>query len=315
MRKTFSITVWIFGFVNNIGFLSADVIDHLKAITDEQPEIHSMRNIDCIYMINLDVRPEKFESSARPLSAYGISPFRFSAVNGWELPLETIDEVGIKYGPWMNGGNWGTCYLLEYEGEPYHEIVAIPGRTYFSHCMTRGAIGIVLSHLSVLKDAYDSGYETIWVMEDDIEIVRNPHLLSEYIDKLDQLVGKNGWDILFTDRDTKNKNGEYVPCAAFAWRPNFSTQNSCTLKQNLNADFKRIGCRYGAYSMIVRRSAMKKIIDFFTRYQIFLPYDMEFTLVPDIRLFALLDDVVSTQPCALSDNGFPYYKNNQSREE
>lgn len=31
----------------------------------------------------------------------------------------------------------------------------------------------MLSHLSVLKDALDSGYETIWVMEDDIHIIQD----------------------------------------------------------------------------------------------------------------------------------------------
>ncbi len=294
----------------SVNFLSADIIDHLKAVTDEKAEIHGMKNIDFIYTINLDERPEKFESCVQRLSPYGIHPFRFSAVNGWKLSLETINDVGIKYSPGMNGGQWGTCYLFENKGEPYHELVTKIGQTYFSHCMSRGAIGIVLSHLSVLQDAYDSGYETIWVMEDDIEVIRNPHLISELIEKLDHLVGKDGWDVLFTDRDTKNGNGNYVPCTGFAWRPNFSPLNPSLFaqRQDLNAEFSQIGARYGAYSMIVRRSGMKKLLDFFAHYKIFLPYDMEFTQPPGILLFALRDDVVSTQPHALSDNGAPNYE-------
>ena len=87
----------------------------------------------------------------------------------------------------------------------------VPDRTYFGPSNARGTIGIVLSHLSVLQDALDSGYDTIWVMEDDIQIIRNPRKLSKLIAKLDALVGKNGWDVLYTDQDSKN--GERTLCA------------------------------------------------------------------------------------------------------
>jgi GR25 family glycosyltransferase involved in LPS biosynthesis len=272
--------------------------------------IHSMKNIDFIYVINLDERPEKFQHTIDELKPYGIIPYRFSAVNGWNLSNETLNQLGIKFGPWMTSGIMGTSYLLQDEGKPSHEVIHIPGKTYFSHCMSRGAIGIVLSHLSILQDAFDAGYETIWVMEDDIEVKRDPHLLSEMIEKLDGLVGKNGWDILFTDQDTKNQDGTYVPCSAYARRPNFTPPNpyKFQIKEDISPDFRRLGARYGAYSMIVRRSGMKKILDFFKQYNIFLPYDMEFTLPPDIAFFNVRDDIVSTQPRAISDNGAPNYK-------
>src|ERR1700744_788748 len=109
----------------------------------------------------------------------------------------------------MTQGIKGTPYLLGENGEPQHEEpMQVYGRTYFCHCLSRGAIGIVMSHLSILQDAYDSGYETIWVMEDDIEFIRNPLVISDLIDKLDTIVGKSGWDILFTDRDTKSQQGD-----------------------------------------------------------------------------------------------------------
>lgn len=289
---------------------AGDVEDYFKKVGNKANS-HTMRNIDFIYTINLDERPEKFEQCIRQLEPYGIHPFRFSAVNGWELSLKAIDELGIKYAPWMKDGHWGTCYLPESDFKPYHEIVQVIGRTYFCHCMPLGSIGIVLSHLSVLQDAYDSGYETIWVMEDDIEIIRNPQILPEVIDKLDSLVGKKGWDILFTDQDTKDQKGNYVPCSSFAWRPNFTPPNPGRFaeKHDISPDFRRIGARYGAYSMIIRRSGMKKLLDFIKAYQIFLPYDMEYTLPPSIRLFTVTEDIVSTQPRAISDNGAPNYKN------
>jgi len=276
----------------------------------EKTSDHGLKNIDCAYIINLDQRPEKLKSCTDQLSPYNISPFRFSAVNGWELSLETVNTLGVKYDSDMRKELWGTSYLSDQDWMPHHEIMQVEGRNYFCHCMARGPIGIVLSHLSVLKDAYDAGYKTIWVMEDDIQVIRDPNLISTYIEKLDALVGSDQWDILFTDRDTKNQRGEYVPCMGYAQRPNFTPKNPerFAMRQQVGTEFMKVGARYGAYSMIVRRPAMKKILNFIDQYRIFLPYDMEFYLPDSIKLYALLDDVVSTLPQAISDNGAPGYQ-------
>ena len=153
--------------------LSADVEDHLKKVTNKS-SAYSMKNIDFIYLINLDQRPEKLRLSLDQLSPFQIYPCRFSAVNGWELSLEALNDVGLKYSPEMEGGFLGTCYHLDGNFEPSHETIEVYGQTYFSHCLARGPIGICLSHISVLQDAYTSGYETIWVMEDDIEVIQDP---------------------------------------------------------------------------------------------------------------------------------------------
>lgn len=290
------------------GSLFGNVQDFLKT-AENKSDVHQMRNIDFIYVINLDQRPEKYLHTVEELAPFGITPYRFSAVNGWELPLEDLNTVGVRYETWMKNDLMGTCYLPEDNGEPRHEILHVPGRNYFCHCMSRGAVGIALSHLSILKDAYDSGYETIWVMEDDIDVKRDPHLLSDYIDKLDQLVGREGWDFLFTDQDTKGQSGDYVPCTGAALRPNFNPSNPYKFQQrvDISEDIRKTGARYGAYSVIVSRSGMKKLLDF-TKDGIFLPYDMEYTLPDDIQLFNIRNDVVSTLPQALSDNGAPNYK-------
>ena len=82
-------------------------------------------------------------------------------------------------------------------------------------------MGIVLSHLSILQAAYDAGHETIWVMEDDIEVKRDPRILSDLIDILDQVVGRDNWDILFTDRDIRDAHGNHKSCFLAGRRPGF----------------------------------------------------------------------------------------------
>ena len=188
-----------------------------------------------------------------------------------------------------------------------HEIMHVEGKTYFVHCMGRGTIGIALSQLSILKDAYDSDYETIWVMEDDIDVLRDPRMIPNLIDRLDKLVGKSGWDILFTDVDFRNKQGQYVPCTGYAPRPNFIPDHpeKFAYRKDLSRDFSQIGARFGAHSMIVRRSGMKKFLDFSREYSIFLPFDMDFVLPPDMKLFCTRYDIVSQLTDAISDNGKP----------
>lgn len=295
--------------------LFGDIGSHLKKASDKSGD-HSFKNIDFLYMINLDQRPEKWERSIFQLQLYGIDPYRFSAVNGWELSLEDLDDVGLKFAPGMEGGFWGTCYPLYGAFEPSHEIIQTYGQTYFSHCMARGTIGIVLSHVSVLKDAYDSGYETIWVMEDDIEVLKDPRIVSDLIEKLDRSVGKGNWDVLFTDRDLRDANGFYSIVSWASKRPDYAaytTGNDYTLNRAVNADFRQIGARYGAHSMVVRRSGMEKLLSYFLAHQVFLPYDIEYVMPKGIRLFTVLNNVVSNTPKAPSDNGGPNYLNKENR--
>lgn len=303
---------FFFGFLVSLSLLYADISDYFKPVVNK-PETSGVANIDFIYMINLDERPEKLASALERLAPYHITPCRFSAVNGWNLSLEAINDLGVQYESWMESGVWATSYPLEGNKIPQHEIAGIPGKTYYCHCMALGSIGCILSHLSVLQDALDSGYQTIWIMEDDIEIIQNPHLVSELTVELDDLVGKDGWDVFFTDQDTKNTEAVYVPCSSYAWRPNYKPLDTARFAQrkDVGSKFRQIGSRYGSYSMILRRSGIKKILNFLKCYQLFLPYDMEYTQPANIRLFAVKEDVVSTLPRAPSDNGSPNYQLNR----
>lgn len=291
-------------------FLHADLEDHLKKALNKSA-MHRIRNVDFIYLINLDRRPEKWKLSQERLAMYEICPYRFSAVNGWELSLEAINDVGLKFASEMDGGYMGTSYHLGGDFTPSHELIQNLNQTYFCHCMSRGAIGIALSHISILQDAYESGYETIWVMEDDIDVIQNPHILSDLIENLDEAVGVTNWDILFTDRDIRDANGNPKACYWTAKRPDFtifSGINNYGMRYKINDDFWKIGARWGAHSMIIRKSGVKKLLKFFKAHHIFLPYDMDYILPPGINLYTVVDDIVSNSPNAVSDNGGPTYK-------
>lgn len=275
-------------------------------------DIHKIEEIDFIYMINLDERPEKFEQAFKEFSSFGIYPYRFSAVNGWNLTTDAINQVGVKFTSEFGQRQFLGSIYREIDGVEYlgNEILRPNGETFFSLGMSRGAIGIVLSHLSILQDAYDSGYQTIWVMEDDVEAIDNPHLIPTMVQKLDALI--EDWDVLFTDTDTKDRNGNHVACRAVAARPNVSIEPLTSFFQrfySINSDLSRIGMRYGAYSMIIRRSGMKKILDYYKTYGIFIPYDMDIWLNPDLKMYSTTRDIISHRAQAPTDNSNPNYLN------
>lgn len=66
--------------------------------------------------------------------------------------------------------------------------------------------------------------------------------------------------------------------------------------------------RYGAYSLIIRRSGIEKILNYFKTYRIYLPYDMDFWLAPDLKMYAVNKDIVTHLIGAATDNGEPNYQ-------
>lgn len=289
--------------------LFASFEENLKPALGKEGSSSPISGIDFIYMINLDQRPEKFAHSLQELEPFGIVPYRFSAVNGWEISLQNINGCGIKPHRGMKTTLMGTYYDPSEGGLPHHEKIMHQDQYYLSHCMSRGAVGIVLSHLSIIKDALESGYETIWIMEDDIEVIDDPFKLEALLAEL-QHVSKGGWDIFFTDRDTKNQKGEYAPCHNRYERPNYAPDNLkfYEKRKNVSDNLRTIGGRFGAYSYILHRSGMEKIWKFYKKYQVFLPYDLDIFLINDFRIYTVRKDIVSTMPIAPSDNGGPNYQ-------
>jgi GR25 family glycosyltransferase involved in LPS biosynthesis len=302
------ILFFIFASVLSVG-IQGEGIEKYFQRAENKSEGHGMPGIDFIYMINLDERPEKYERTMEALRPYGIFPYRFSAVNGWKLSFEALDNLGVMYQPGTAEGPIASVFR-HVDGKEYmsFEIMKEPTVSYYCHSMSRGAIGCLLSHLSVLQDAYDSGYNTIWVMEDDIKVVSDPRELSLLMGVLDTLAPD--WDIFFTDPESKSADGNRVYCGGIRPRPNFPYQplSYYVNRTYLTEDIVKLGLRFGSYSMIIRRAGIKKILDYFKAYKLFFPYDMEYFFPPNIRLFSCTRDIVTVIAGGISDNGNPTYK-------
>jgi GR25 family glycosyltransferase involved in LPS biosynthesis len=291
-RQVMRVFVLIFCCISAL--FAAPLDKHLKKIEGKnQPS--QIRNIDFIYMINLDQRPERLKKMIEEFAPYAIQFHRFPAIYGWSLPQSVMEEIGLIFKPWMKTMiNYPVLYngyaAVEPDKRPFLQLGPnLYEKSCFSVSMKPGGIGCALSHLSILQDALDSGYKTIWVLEDDVKIINNPHELSEDIDLLDKFVGESGWDILYTD--DKNFYKEHGD-VEWIWRPDLQIDNRNLIYSIDFGTFHKIGGRGHTHSMIIRRSGIEKILAFEKTYGLFLPYDMELSVIPGLCLYNLKQNKV-----------------------
>jgi len=278
-------------------FCQARFEDHLRTC-ENKVEGEQVKGIDFIYLINLDFRPDRLKNSLEGLAPYKIVPYRFPAVIGKELSAEALNDLGLSFQEGMEEDYWVNHFPVEGKGHMEREFLCqrCYGKTVFSKYMRKGAIGCTLSHLSVLQDAYDSGYETVWVLEDDICVKREPHYISTLIERLDALVGKDNWDVLYTDQDREfDSERDLDSVLWYIFRPDVGPSNQAFLRKRdvVSEDFVKLGSRWRTHSMIIRRSGMRKILAFEKKHHMFIPYDHEIALVDDIRLYMTRYPVVT----------------------
>ncbi len=292
--------------------LSAEIEDHYKKLENKRKP-STFRGIDYIYLINLDQRKERWIESLKQLVPYGIIPQRFPAIYGWNLKPDVLTDIGLKFAPGMWTGKENVMvFPPEKEGEPDFIFLSGSwnGKACFSGWTVKGTIGCTLSHLSVLKDAYESGYETIWILEDDFNILQNPHLLSDRISELDTYVGKDSWDVLYTDYDylVVDPNQDILTQVPSLWRPDmpYLDISYMGIHVSISDHLMKIGSRMRAHSIIYRRCGIEKILQFYHTYSNFLPYDQELALIPGMNMFVVIDSIVSYQQVT-SDTRYKYF--------
>lgn len=293
--------IYFFAVASFFGIVTDEkIINHFKEAPNKE-NFNQIDGIDFIYVINLDKRPEKWANTALEFQKYGLKPYRFSAVNGWELSIEAVNDLGLVYRPGMTPLMSTNFVEVEKKILQNPQFMSCYDRVYFSFGTFLGHIGCTYSHLSVLFDAFKSGYETIWLCEDDVVLQQDPHQLPVLIKELDSIVGQGGWDILFTDPD------QYVKSSGIPKRPNldcsvaYRYSKKFTDNSQIHPHFKKTSSRYGTYSMIIRRSGMVKILNYFMKEKMYNALDEELMMVPNLNKFGLTFNLVYNPPESLTN--------------
>lgn len=231
-----------------------DLIHFLRPIQLENTS-SGLKGIDCIYVINLDERPNRWDYTKQVFSEQKLTPNRVSAVNGWKIPTDRIlSLLDGDASPLMNAGK-----------------------------LMKGAIGCLLSHVSVYKHALEQGFTTVWICEDDLVFKQKAKKLSVLVNKLTTL--DPDWDILYTDH--------------FGQKPYTQKHRSTQLPYQeisypLGKDFLRIHGRLNTHSILFSKKGLAKVYDYFTHVHLWAPIDLDIHNVPNLREYSVKKDVVTS---------------------
>src|SRR3989338_3942168 len=236
------------------------VLKHLRSIEPTERS-SGMQGVDCIYVINLEERPEKWERVQKEFSSRGMHPQRVSAINGWRLSEEILKEIAGPY----------------------------PVR------LKKGEYGCLLSHLSVMRDAFKRGFDVIWLCEDDLEFSQEYCKISQLLKKLDRLDPE--WDLFFTDRHprcTYQYTIQEMPSKVYLPRPDQKLEPPDFYQQveSVADDILKIRQRFGMYSVLISKRGIQKIYDYFSHVHLFSPFDVDVHYIPGIREYAAAKPLV-----------------------
>ncbi|KAF5402016.1 Collagen beta-1 O-galactosyltransferase [Paragonimus heterotremus] len=158
---------------------------HLELLAEAQLPTPSKLGFDEVYFINLLRRSDRRAKMEYFLDQLGIAARHVTAVDGKNLNVDLIANMGIKQ--------------LKGYADPYHK-----------RSLKFGEIGCFLSHFYLWQEMIEHGYQRILILEDDVRFapafVRN---LAELIAEADTHVPE--WDLIYVGRKRMSKNETRVP--------------------------------------------------------------------------------------------------------
>lgn len=232
--------------------------------------------MNCIYVINLDWKKERWERIKAISTENKIYVNRFSAIDGWQLSRAERKELTGPYPIRINPGEFG--------------------------CL--------LSHLSILKHASEKEYNTILVLEDDIEIPKELDEISFLLDKLHAI--DPDWDIFYLDTDPTHPDGVFTNTCMYYLdpRPGQKLQDNNYYRKKVNVDdcFTRIRRRYCTYSMLISKKGIEKILNYFSHLYVWSALDIDIHYIPGIHQYNSTKEIITTDRSTDTDTTVTTYK-------
>ena len=170
--------------------------------------------IDFTYIINLNSTNEEIIKKLKKIKWNNdINYYILPAVNGWEVVKNQLKSpFNFTLANWWKLNN-----------NTNH---------FYNRDITPGEAGCMLSHYQCIKSAYDDGFETILILEEDF-IPTSNFPTKEELDNV-----PDDWSILYLDRNALWENELVV-----------------------NKDVIQTGYTYNTHAYLVSRKGMKEILD------------------------------------------------------
>lgn len=270
-NRLYSFPIYYFIFVCIASQSSIYSLSHQTNIQNYFTKIDSvsesnLKFVDCIYVLNLAERESKWKNTCEQLQNHPIAFNRFVGINGWKISKDRLNTF------WQEQGYLSRNYPL------------VPGK-----------IGCILSHLSIIQDGYDRGFNAIWILQDDIEVFGDLTEIDTYIQEINELDSE--WGLLFTDLDMRQYLDPTKPLRALALGPRGKSAkhslNWFIQRNNLSDTFQEIRLRYGFHSVVISRKGMKLILDYFKHVKLLEPFDIDIHFIPGLHKYGLRKPLVS----------------------
>ena len=214
-----AISISVYGGVEKPKDYDKSFISALKMAKRKNKVPHRIPGVDFIYVITAK-KCHRFNDLMRSFSKYGINPYRFTAFSAKDLYANTMYRTCLR----------GKRGWREFEG---NRLVARGGKFvfdsrkmcnpkegYVNRKMSIKSLSRALSHISIIRDALESGYETIWIMDSATEIRRDPNVLSTYIERANTEIPD--WTSLYTDYSERDEADQLKTPTKFYLRPDIS---------------------------------------------------------------------------------------------
>ena len=225
-----------------------------------------MPMVDCIYVINLDKRPERLQKVFSEFASHGLFLTRIQAIDGSCLTTEQKKELQGPYSPDMTGGMFG--------------------------CL--------LSHVSAYQHACKNNFSLVWILEDDATIVGDIQQIPSLIQELSTL--DPDWDILYTDTYSRTYDEFYIiPDPSSISLPPDRKNLTIRPREDVSANFVTSGFRYGTHSYILSRKGMSKLQNYFLHTFVWAPIDVDIHFIPELREYCTKKEIVRAQKGSSSD--------------
>ena len=237
------------------------LVDHLHTI-EEVTTPTGLEGVDCIYVINLKGKPEKWQHVKELFEKRNLHPSHLISVNGWSLIDGKAQKISGPYPTRLQAGEYGR----------------------------------LLSYISALKDAYERGFKCIWIAEDNLEIFGNVFLLPHHLKQLTEF--DPDWDVFFPDVSPRYKIGNEVlrlkECS-YDPRPDerLNEASYYQKKFRVNDDIMKIRSRPGFNSLLLSRKGIEKVLNYFTHVYVWSPFDVNLHTVPDLLEYSVRKDITS----------------------
>lgn len=190
----------------------------LKPAKGKDKEDHKMSGIDFVYVITAK-KCHRYDALKRSFAKYNVIPYRFTSVNRREITHRTMQRACLhgsrrfsKFCARTDFSQGGRTVLKKQKMSNYDS-------GYIHQEMSIKKLSTALSHISCIKDAIDSGYQTIWIMDSGTELRVDPNILSSYVQRADKECAD--WTILYTDYSERDGLDNVRSLKKFFYRPDF----------------------------------------------------------------------------------------------